>query len=594
MVLRRILKSILVPLRDNAVFFVFLYALGILTMLIDCYVLNFKVQRFNYFSWVFDLYVLCLFLELFPRRVRSYVSWGIAIFTYALSVVNVFCVETFHARIGPEILNVVLETNPRESSEFLDKYVHLDVLLSGVGLVLLLLVAHVLTACYKETVVRWLRSLPFLRFGWMRTAAKTMAVIIIVVCVCMCWSTRLSMCRLMCVSNVAEVDAYVSNRVQNTPFFNLLFAVKMRQMANSGLSVLAERQQSVQVDSCSYRSDNIVLIVGESYIKGHSQLYGYEKPTTPRQLALTQPSDSGLLMPFTDVVSPSNLTSVVFKNAFSLHSIEDKRDWSDFPLMPVLFRKADYQVTFLTNQFVKALDTDIFNISGGLFLNESRLSNAMFSHRNPRSHQFDEGLLDDYDSLRVFAQQHNLIIFHLAGQHIDFYKRSPEQFKKFNAEDYAHRTSLNEEQRQLVADYDNATLYNDYVVAAIVDKFIQSDAVVVYMPDHGEECFDEQPRMGRMPGDNFEPEVLRQEYSIPFWIWCSRSYMERHPELVAQIQAARHRPFMTDDLPHLLLYLAGICCPEYSEERNVIADGFNAERKRLVGGKVDYDAVVGR
>ena len=146
----------------------------------------------------------------------------------------------------------------------------------------------------------------------------------------------------------------------------------------------------------------------------------------------------------------------------------------------------------------------------------------------------------------------------------------------------------------MVADYDNATLYNDYVVAAIVDKFIQSDAVVIYMPDHGEECFDELPRMGRMPGDNFEPEVLRQEYRIPFWIWCSRSYMERHPELVAQIQAARHRPFMTDDLPHLLLYLAGISCPEYSEERNVIADGFNAERKRLVGGKVDYDAVVGR
>ena len=49
---------------------------------------------------------------------------------------------------------------------------------------------------------------------------------------------------------------------------------------------------------------------------------------------------------------------------------------------------------------------------------------------------------------------------------------------------------------------------------------------------------------------------------------------------------------MTDDLPHLLLYLAGIKCVGYNEERNLISDRFNMGRKRLINGKIDYDSVV--
>ena len=42
-------------------------------------------------------------------------------------------------------------------------------------------------------------------------------------------------------------------------------------------------------------------------------------------------------------------------------------------------------------------------------------------------------------------------------------------------------------QRKVLSHYDNATLYNDSIVAEIVKRFQKEDAVIIYVPDHGEE-----------------------------------------------------------------------------------------------------------
>ena len=50
---------------------------------------------------------------------------------------------------------------------------------------------------------------------------------------------------------------------------------------------------------------------------------------------------------------------------------------------------------------------------------------------------------------------------------------------------------------------------------------------------------------------------------IPFMIWGSRKFRRFHPELFERIQSAQHHPFSHDDLPHLLLGLAGIKTSHY-------------------------------
>jgi len=591
--IEKILSIVLKPIRENFIFFVFLYVLGILTMMIEVWTLHFSIQRFNFFSWILDLYLLCLLLTILPRVLKKWLKFLVAFVLYSLSIINSFCVYKFYSKIGTEILNVVLETNPTESSEFIDKYINLDLLQSGVGVIIILLFLHVL---FESSLGRFKKKILNIwgqcRFPLLKFVLKSTMTFIIAVSFFICIQSRIMVIQLMKVRNVEDVDKYTSNFAENTPFNNLLFSIKMRQLANRGLKVLAETQDKVEIDSCSYTSDHIVLIIGESYIKDHAQLYGYSKETTPLQMERQQENEHGCLVAFTDVITPSNLTSIVFKNTFSLHSIEDKTSWSYYPLFPVLFRRAGYNVTFLTNQFVQSLNTDIFNVSGGLFLNERRLSEAQFDHRNTKTHQYDIELLSEYDSLKIYNSTHQLTMFHLAGQHIDFDKRCPKTMKKFCASDYNERKELDNSAKQLVADYDNATLYNDFVVDSILKHYEHEDAVVIYMPDHGEECYDELQRLGRLPVGYYSPEVLRQEYRIPFWIWCSNRYIKNHYQIFDQIKEARNRPFMTDDLPHLLLYLAGIHCKEYQETRSLISNSFNAKRKRLISGEIDYDSIV--
>ena len=555
--LSQALQYVTAPIRQHLLTACFLYLLGLITLLIEVVGLNWKFPKFNLFSLLLDVYLLCLVLTLLPRKISRWVSVAAAIVLYALAVVDAFCVTYFHAVIGPEILNVVLETTGRESGEFIDKYIRPDVLFTGVGLVLLCAAAHIFVSRY-EVRGNW-HPVPRIVLALALLASFGIAI-----------GSRINMVQLLCAPSVVELDRHISNQSLNTPVNNLLFSIKMRMLASYALDDLTAFQEQVTVDGCDHTSPCMVLIIGESYIKRHSQLYGYQRPTTPRQLAMMR--DSSLTV-FTDVMTPSNLTSTVFKHVFSLHSADDPTDWSHFPLFPVLFRKAGYQVTFLTNQFVKTVTQDAFNISGGLFLNHTRLSQLQFDQRNSESHQYDMGLLDDYRRLCPASDtlRPRLIIFHLAGQHIDFHKRCPDSLRQFSAADYADRQDLNDDERQLVADYDNATYYNDKVVDAIVRTFAGDEAIVIYMPDHGEECFDELHRMGRLPqGQPDDPRVVRAEYEIPFWIWCSPSYRERHPALMAQIGAARRRTFSTDHLPHLLLSLAGIRTAYYRPERDLL------------------------
>ena len=83
-----------------------------------------------------------------------------------------------------------------------------------------------------------------------------------------------------------------------------------------------------------------------------------------------------------------------------------------------------------------------------------------------------------------------------------------------------------------------------------------------------------------------------EEFEIPFWIWCSPVYKQRHRKIFTETLMARNNKFMTDDLPHLLLYLAGIKTKDYCEERNVISPSFNNNRRRLVLKTIDYDKAL--
>jgi heptose-I-phosphate ethanolaminephosphotransferase len=396
--------------------------------------------------------------------------------------------------------------------------------------------------------------------------------------------------RLFSYDTIGQVEHEQTRKDQANlylPVYRLAFGIYANRLASRQIVQLLAASDKIQVDSCSFRVPNIVLVIGESYNKHHSQLYGYDKPTTPRQMAL---QEEGSLVTFTDVVSTWNLTSFVFKHMLSLYAVGDSGEWCDKPLFPEVFRKAGYHVTFITNQFQSKANEAVYDFSGGFFLNDPELSQRQFDTRNTRLYPYDEGLLKEYDKLAKEDTDHNLIILHLMGSHLMYKSRYPQKTRKYLTAKMYNRPELTNKQRMILADYDNSLRYNDSIVTTVTQRFMDKDAVVIYMPDHGEEMFDEKPyTYGRNHSANINKRLARYEMEIPFWIWGSPRYRENHPYGWQAIQNAKDRPMMVDALPHLLLSLAGISTPLYRADLNIISPEYNQKRPRILKGVTDYN-----
>ena len=62
----------------------------------------------------------------------------------------------------------------------------------------------------------------------------------------------------------------------------------------------------------------LIVVIGESYNKYHSSLYGYSLDTTPN---MVEARDDSCLYVFNNVITPWNMTSNAIKNIFSLNSM---------------------------------------------------------------------------------------------------------------------------------------------------------------------------------------------------------------------------------------------------------------------------------
>ena len=585
------------PIQKNGAFFVFMFALGwICTQLeITLHVKGAKPYELSAPELFLDIYAVCVVLALIPRKVRYWVRALLYVVLYSVALIDMFCYVKFESTLTPTMLMLFNETTKQESEEFLASYLNWEVITSYVGWILLLILTHIVWIFLRKQLGKMSNRIILPKVNDIIPMACKAVLGVVVAWLLVdaynqCWDNKEAMKRLFSHSTIGQVEHELTRKDRAElylPIYRLMFSVYANNLADHQIVQLEASSQKVQIDSCSYRVPNIVLVIGESYNKHHSQLYGYNMPTTPRQVAMAK---EGSLVPFTDVVAPWNLTSYVFKNILSLQAVGDSAEWCDYPLFPEVFRKAGYHVTFITNQFQSKANEAVFDFSGGFFLNNPDLSNKLFDTRNNRLHPFDAGVLQEYDNLKKEDKEHNLIILHLMGSHLMYKARYPQKTRKFLQDNMYDRPELTKKQRMILADYDNSVRYNDSIVWAVTQRFVDKDAVVIYMPDHAEEIFDGEPYMyGRMHSANIDYRLARNEMEIPFWIWGSPKYRENHPYGWAAIQQAKNRPMMTDVISHLLMYFGGIYSPLYHEEYNIVSPAYNTKRPRILKGVTDYN-----
>lgn len=570
--------------------------------------LDFYVQQF-----FLDLYVVCgvlCVLERMGRRHRAwrYVGYGLKYGFYTISYIvcfmEAFLYMRFYLAFSPTMLNLAMETNGGESREFLVSCLQSPKFLEALKIYGGILAANIVCGlwghrCYAA-LCHWLlqRGAGSKLRHWagrcLRSLLFPLAAATLLATTFVPWmGEKWKMLDYMTISETTEAEKITGN-VFYSPFLRIVYSVKFLDVVRKDTDKLVRPLPPLTTkegESVREGVPTIVLVIGESYNKHHASCYGYGLPTTPNADRLAQ---RGTLTVFSDAVTPWNVTSNAFKAFLSTHSTDQRGSWTDGVLFPALFRQAGYGVGFVTNQFYKSKRQNRSDFNGSFFLNDPRLDSLCFDYRNSRHYKHDGPLLQELPRCRTALKDKDkaLYIIHLMGQHVLYKERCPEKERLFTAADY-DRPDLSEEERQIIADYDNATHYNDRVFADILEHFKHDDAVVIYMADHGDEVFDGTIGMfGRNHSADLSPAVLRGEFEVPLLMWTTKKFRRQHPDVQQRIREAADRPFATDDLPHLLLGLAAIATPYYDARRDLLSPTFNAGRKRPIKDLRNYDDII--
>lgn len=302
------------------------------------------------------------------------------------------------------------------------------------------------------------------------------------------------------------------------------------------------------INTLGDQPQNIVLIIGESYVKSHSSLYGYKYNTSP---LLKKLLDNDEIIIYDSVVSPATNTNEVFTHIMTKSDTNNVLKWNESVSIPELANTVYYDTYWISNQNEKGLYDNISSRFASLCKNKYFSDNT---YKAWDKKNYDEIILPYVFQVSDKSNDKKFIIIHLMGQHFDFKTRHPESFDQFNPKQYTH---LPEHQRAVVASYDNATLYNDYVVSNIISLFKDQEAIIIYTSDHSLDLYSSSPEyFGYAKANSLESYHAATE--IPFIIYASEKYKLTYADRYEDLKKRKNKPFNTDNLIYIIMDIMNV------------------------------------
>ena len=608
MVLKTLLKQLIrlgdvliSPIANNCAFFLNVLLLLIIPTIINAFFINYVEYisispdypwgilikygaSFPYILFIPFLvsYILSLIACLCSNK-KVKIIWKIVIYIIlgVLFAVNVFLLINFKTMLSPSIILLLHETDTTESFDFIQNYfwdIHSLYTYLLIILIISLLIGMEHINNKMRSVVECVYIKPF----------------VLIVMFYMFWRFTPPFKQFISLFKCNDLDAvefwYLDYRPDCNTLTNVIYSFYTFEISKKELLQSKSQTLNLKEGATSDSESIIILVIGESFNKHHSELYGYGLHTNPH---MVKEQENGNLFVFSDVVTPYNMTSHVMKNLFSVNSIMDKESWSQYPIFPAIFRDAGFYVYFWDNQKT-SVNADVSDFSIFSYLYDQDVVKMSYTENNLTPYEYDMYLLKDFFSKENRMKKKSFAIFHLRGQHDMAEHRYP------HTENYEYFTSdsingeYSNKQKKQIAFYDNATRYNDDVLFYLINKVRSHDCAIVYFSDHGEEVHDYRNLYGRSQENVKTKEILKYQYEVPFMIWCSEKYQEKHPEKINAIQKALNKPFMIDNTCHILFDLAEIRnCVYYYKERNLISPAYQPYAHRRVQDNVIYEEVIG-
>ncbi len=492
-------------------------------------------------------------LLLFPGYSKV-ISGLTGLLLWASSLVPLGYLALYHQDFSQSVLFIIFESNWSESSEFLESYFSWWMIpaLIVYSIIPFLIWKHS-NAIYLSVTKRIL-------------AAGSIVIIV-------CWPALLRE-----IIKKAPLDSIISSQLNSmepaAPWHLLIGYLKYKKSLYKIEQHLLENKNTAPLnnltDNNAITSNTLVLIIGESTNRQRMSLYGYYRNTTPRLSAIKDE-----LLIFDNVYSPRPYTVETLEQVLSFADEKNPDLYLQKPTLLNLMKQAGYKTYWITNQQTQTdrntmLTTFSKQADEQIYLNNNRSQNSA---------QYDEVVFKPFEKILnngVHNGVHNsvqkkFIILHLIGTHRAYRYRYPEKFNAYTSRVDQPPWIRKARQARDYNEYDNAILYNDYVVATLIQKFKEShnNGFITYFSDHGEEVYDIPVRL--FAGRN-EAAPTSPMYTIPFIIWRSDSWIKNNQPIAKHIT---HRIYSLSDFIYSWSDLAGISFEGFDPSRSIVSPLFS-------------------
>ena len=244
----------------------------------------------------------------FRRWTKPFIYGFFLLFFFLETFLLVF----FGFHISAKLLTLLYETTPNESSEFIKTFLFSWDFSLFVSIAVLLVCAIIfLEKLYKRYKNKIFTERLCVYIGG---------------CVFLLLLTSVFYGRtyvdLLNMHTTDEVCIWSGNKFcnPNDPFTNLLAACRSVSVSSNEMEREVIATENAGGKIVSDDSLNVVFVIGESFIKYHSSVYGYYLQTTPN---MQKERDRGNLFVFNNVMSPYNYTSAAIRNMMSTNSLSD-------------------------------------------------------------------------------------------------------------------------------------------------------------------------------------------------------------------------------------------------------------------------------
>jgi len=369
----------------------------------------------------------------------------------------------------------------------------------------------------------------------------------------------------MCITSALYVTGLIS---QNLPFLvvktSLQYAQETKTYHTLGLSdKIGDFKNSIRKRRDT--NETFVIVIGESHTRHKMSLYDYDRSTNPKLEAIKDD-----LVIFDKVISPATNTLESLENVLTLSNYEDSTAIQKGSIIQ-LFNSVGFKTYWLSNQQPLGTEESLLtkiasSADESVFINMASTD---------RSTPFDAELLQPFEDAINDSYPKKVIFLHLLGNHIDYHKRYPKQFEVFKTMGDKYQDI-----EEVIDAYDNATIYNDYILNDIITKLKSrsEESFMLYFSDHGEEVYQTKDTYG-----HYEDNISKPMYDIPFILWQSEAFKKNRP-----IRFRPYRKYMTDDLIHSIGHLANIKYDAYDAKRSIFSIYYK-NKTRFIQGDVDYD-----